>query len=97
MDMAGYRAALKARLDPTAASLESIFRQVQANPRRVVFAEGEEEQMIRAAVSFVNNKLGTVILIGREDTVMGAADRAGIELRDGIEIHNARLSRRNAY
>src|SRR5712671_1310713 len=43
VDMGGYRAALKARLDPTAASLESIFQQVEASPRRVVFAEGEEE------------------------------------------------------
>jgi malate dehydrogenase (oxaloacetate-decarboxylating)(NADP+) len=51
--------------------------------------------MIRAAVSFVNNKLGTAILIGREDLVRGAADRAGIDIREGIEIHNARLSRRN--
>jgi malate dehydrogenase (oxaloacetate-decarboxylating)(NADP+) len=44
----------------------------------------------------VNNKLGTAILIGREDTVRGAAERAGIDLREGIEIHNARLSHRNA-
>jgi malate dehydrogenase (oxaloacetate-decarboxylating)(NADP+) len=46
-------------------------------------------------VSFVNNGLGTAILIGREDTVQAAADRLGVELRAGIEIHNARLSRRN--
>ena len=52
--------------------------------------------MIRAAVSFVNHKLGTAILIGREDTVQAAADRAGIDIREGIEIHNARLSRRNS-
>jgi malate dehydrogenase (oxaloacetate-decarboxylating)(NADP+) len=52
--------------------------------------------MIRAAASFVNNKLGTAVLIGREDLVMGAAERAGIDMPAGIEIHNARLSRRNA-
>jgi malate dehydrogenase (oxaloacetate-decarboxylating)(NADP+) len=61
-----------------------------------VFAEGEEEQMIRAAVSFVHHKLGTGILIGREDIVRQTAERAGIDIREGIEIHNARLSNRNA-
>ena len=94
-DMAAYKAQLSARRDPIAGTLQRIFQRVRRTPQRVVFAEGEEEQMIRAAVSFVNNKLGTAILIGREDTVKGAADRAGIELSDGIEIHNARLSRRN--
>jgi malate dehydrogenase (oxaloacetate-decarboxylating)(NADP+) len=69
---------------------------VRRAPKRVVFAEGEEEQMIRAAVSFVNNKLGTAILIGREETVQAAAERAGIDIREGIEIHNARLSQRNS-
>jgi malate dehydrogenase (oxaloacetate-decarboxylating)(NADP+) len=94
-DMVAYKAQLSARRDPIAGTLQRIFQRVRRSPQRVVFAEGEEEQMIRAAVSFVNNKLGTAILIGREDTVKGAADRAGIELSDGIEIHNARLSRRN--
>jgi malate dehydrogenase (oxaloacetate-decarboxylating)(NADP+) len=94
-DMAAYKIQLSARRDPIVGTLQRIFQRVRRTPKRIVFAEGEEEQMIRAAVSFVNNKLGTAILIGREDLVRGAADRAGIELRDGIEIHNARLSRRN--
>jgi malate dehydrogenase (oxaloacetate-decarboxylating)(NADP+) len=94
-DMAAYKAQLSARRDPMAGTLQRIFQRVRRTPQRVVFAEGEEPQMIRAAVSFVNNELGTAILIGREDTVQAAADRAGVELRKGIEIHNARLSRRN--
>ena len=95
VDMAAYKMQLSARRDPIVGTLQRIFQRVRRTPKRVVFAEGEEEQMIRAAVSFVNHKLGTAILIGREDTVRGAADRAGIDIRDGIEIHNARLSRRN--
>lgn len=94
-DMAAYKIQLSARRDPIVGTLQRIFQRVRRTPKRVVFAEGEEEQMIRAAVSFVNNKLGTAILIGREDLVRGAADRAGIDIREGIEIHNARLSRRN--
>jgi malate dehydrogenase (oxaloacetate-decarboxylating)(NADP+) len=93
--MAQYKMQLSARRDPIVGTLQRIFQRVRRAPKRVVFAEGEEEQMIRAAVSFANNKLGTAILIGREDTVLGAAERAGIDIRDGIEIHNARLSRRN--
>ena len=95
-DMAAYKMQLSARRDPIVGTLQRIFQRVRRAPKRVVFGEGEEEQMIRAAVSFVHNKLGTAILIGREDTVQAAADRAGIDIREGIEIHNARLSRRNS-
>ena len=94
-DMAAYKIQLSARRDPIIGTLQRIYQRVRRAPKRVVFAEGEEEQMIRAAVSFVQHKLGTAILIGREDTVQAAADRAGIDLREGIEIHNARLSKRN--
>ena len=52
-------------------------------PKRVVFAEGEEEQTIRAAVSFVQHKLGTAVLIGREETIRETADRAGIDMPRG--------------
>src|SRR5690606_25713464 len=74
---------------------QRVYGRVRRMPKRVVFAEGEEEQMMRAAVSFAHQRLGTAILIGREETVRETAERAGIDLRDGIEIHNARLSRRN--
>jgi malate dehydrogenase (oxaloacetate-decarboxylating)(NADP+) len=94
-DMNAYKAQLSARRDPFAGILQRISQRVRRTPQRVVFAEGEEQQVIRAAVSFVNQGLGTAILIGREDTVGAAAANAGIELREGIEIHNARLSRRN--
>ncbi|WP_421725518.1 NADP-dependent malic enzyme [Bauldia sp.] len=94
-DEAAYKLELSARRDPIVGTLQSIFQQVRREPKRVVFAEGEEEQVIRAASSFVHNKLGTAILIGREDIVRGTAERAGIDILSGIEIHNARLSRRN--
>jgi len=95
-DMAHYKMQLSARRDPIVGTLQRIFQRVRRAPKRVVFAEGEEEQVIRAAVSFVHHKLGTAVLIGREETVRGAAERAGIELREGVEISNARLSTRNA-
>ncbi|SHF62105.1 allosteric NADP-dependent malic enzyme [Kaistia soli DSM 19436] len=95
-DMAAYKIQLSARRDPIVGTLARIYERVRRNPKRVVFAEGEEEQVIRAAASFAAQKLGTAILIGREDIVRDTAAHAGIEIRDGIEIHNARLSRRNA-
>ncbi len=95
-DLAQYKVELSARRDPIVGLLQSIFQRVRRTPKRVVFAEGEEEQMIRAAASFVTHKLGTAILIGREETVRDSAERAGIDLREGVEINNARLSTRNA-
>ncbi|MFM9973949.1 MAG: NADP-dependent malic enzyme [Beijerinckiaceae bacterium] len=91
-----YRRALTARRDPVMSVLARVYEQVQRRPKRVVFAEGEEEAVIRAAVAFANQGLGTAILVGREDRIKASAQAAGVEIKDGIEIHNARLSKRNA-
>src|SRR5471032_2466710 len=97
VDMNAYRAALSARRDPIAGALQRIIERVRRYPKRVVFAEGEEEQVIRAAYSFVNQGLGSAILVGREDRVRRVATEAGFDLAEkGIEIHNARLSSRNS-
>jgi malate dehydrogenase (oxaloacetate-decarboxylating)(NADP+) len=90
-----YRAALRARLDPTADTLELIFTRVRNNPQRVVFAEGEEERMIRAAISFRDAGYGNPILIAREEVVQQKLLHLGLELGEGIEVHNARLSAHN--
>ena len=94
-DMRAYRNELSARLDPTAASLQRIFDRVAANPKRVVFAEGEEEQTIRAAVLFKNAGYGTPVLVGREDRVRATMAQIGLSDPGGIEVHNARLSTNN--
>ncbi|MGO9774201.1 MAG: NADP-dependent malic enzyme [Roseiarcus sp.] len=97
VDMDAYKAQLSARRDPIAGALQRIIERVRRMPKRVVFAEGEEEQVIRAAYSFVNQGLGTAILVGREDRVRAVAERSGFDLAEkGVEIHNARLSKRNA-
>jgi malate dehydrogenase (oxaloacetate-decarboxylating)(NADP+) len=97
VDLAAYKAQLSARRDPIAGAMQRIIERVRRTPKRVVFAEGEEEQVIRAAYSFVNQGLGTAILVGREERVRAAAKSSGLDLSDkGIEIHNARLSQRNA-
>jgi malate dehydrogenase (oxaloacetate-decarboxylating)(NADP+) len=96
VDMKAYQAHLSARRDPVAGALQRIVERVKRYPKRVVFAEGEEEQVMRAAVSFVNQGLGTAILVGREELIRHNAQTAGVDLSDkDIEIHNARLSSRN--
>jgi malate dehydrogenase (oxaloacetate-decarboxylating)(NADP+) len=97
VDMKEYGATLSARRDPVAGALQTIIERVRRYPKRVVFAEGEEEQVIRAAFSFVNQGLGRAILVGREDRINRTAALVGLDLSDkNIEIHNARLSHRNA-
>jgi malate dehydrogenase (oxaloacetate-decarboxylating)(NADP+) len=94
-DMKAYKSSLKGRLDPTAASLQRVLDEVRANPKRVVFAEGEEEKTIRAALSFRDNGYGTPVLIGREERVRDTMRRMGLSAAGDLEMHNARLSRAN--
>ena len=94
VDLAGYRNSLRTRLDPTADSLQLILEKVKANPRRVVFAEGEEERTIRAALAYRAAGFGTPVLIGREEVIkeqLAAMGQSGVSL----EIHNARVSDAN--
>ncbi len=96
MDMDGYRAQLRTRRDPVAGVLARVYERLRRSPKRVVFAEGEEEQVIRAAASFVHQGLGTAMLVGREHPIRETARNLGIALGSGIEIINAALSKRNA-
>src|SRR5690606_18384872 len=92
VDMEEYEKQLSARRDPIASTLQRIYDRVRRQPKRIVFAEGEEEQVMRAAVAYVNQRLGTAILVGRDDVVRENARAAGIDLdKPGIEIINARL------
>ena len=96
--MAEYRQKLAQRLEPTSGAIQAIFETVRANPRTVVFAEGESERVIRAAITFRNTGLGTPVLIGREDFVRGRIKELGITGADDLRIHNAALDEnREAY
>jgi len=95
VDMDAYREQLRTRRDPIAGVLQRVFQNLRRQPRRVVFAEGEEEQVIRAAASFVQQGLGSALLVGREPRVRETAQATGVELGEGIEVINAALSSRN--
>ncbi|HEX8828693.1 MAG TPA: NADP-dependent malic enzyme, partial [Xanthobacteraceae bacterium] len=95
-DMETYRHQLRSRRDPIAGVLQGVYERLRRRPRRVVFAEGEEEQVIRAAAIFVHQGLGTALLVGREPRVRETALALGIELGGNIEITNAAISKRNS-
>ncbi len=94
-DLFAYQRTLRARLDPTAAGLDLIFERVRTHPKRVVFAEGEEEKTIRAALLFAGSGFGTPVLVGREDRIRATMAAMGLNPAEPLEIHNARLSHHN--
>ena len=94
-DMSAYRHSLARRLDPTAALLQRIQGAVMGQGRRIVFAEGEEPAVIRAAYAFQSQELGKAILVGREDITRANMRLVGVP-EDAITIVNAALSERNS-
>ena len=83
VDMDGYEAGLKARMDPTASMLRSLNARARAAQSEVVFAEGDDPRVLRAAVLYQRSGLGKAIVIGRESdvaeklTAEGLADAVG--------------------
>ena len=89
-DMAVYRAQLRARLDPTSSVLSLAFAAAKSHPKRVLFAEGEEPNVLRAAIAFKEGGYGTPVLVGRE-TVRDQLAELGVD-PDGYEVLNSRNS-----
>ncbi|MGV3730056.1 MAG: NADP-dependent malic enzyme [Sphingopyxis sp.] len=87
-DLDAYRTSLRARLNPTTSVLTLAYEAARNNPKRVVFAEGEEETVLRAAIQFRDGGYGTPVLVGREGLheklrAMGVADA------ESFEVHNS--------
>jgi malate dehydrogenase (oxaloacetate-decarboxylating)(NADP+) len=91
-DFVEYARQLQARLNPTANSMAQIFDVVRQNPQRVIFAEGEEEKTIRAAIHWRDNGYGKPILVGRADRIRDTIFRLGIKNADDLEISNAMVT-----
>ena len=91
-DMGAYTGRLAGRMSPVAGWLQGIYDQVRARPRRVVFAEGEEPAVIRAANTYVTNGFGEVILVGTEATVRERFAELGIRLRPEMRLLDTRRS-----
>ncbi|MDT8758933.1 NADP-dependent malic enzyme [Sphingomonas psychrotolerans] len=86
-DMAAYRQSLRARLNPTTSVLSLAYEGARANPKRVIFAEGEEEVVLRAAIAFKEGGYGTPVLVGRE-SVHERLQKLGAS-PDDFELHNS--------
>jgi malate dehydrogenase (oxaloacetate-decarboxylating)(NADP+) len=91
-DFGAYRLALKARLNPTTAALTNIYEQAKANPKRVVFAEAEEDVALRAAIQFRDFGYGEPILVGRTEKVLEKLRELGVDDPDDWIIENSALS-----
>jgi malate dehydrogenase (oxaloacetate-decarboxylating)(NADP+) len=91
LDMAGYRQKLRGRLNPTTAILAQAYEGARAQPKRVLFAEGQEEVVLRAAVQFKEGGYGTPVLVGRDD-VHDRLRALGVKDVESYEVHNSRNS-----
>ena len=84
-----YAEQLKNRLDPSVAVIQGINSQIKKNQKRVVFADGEDENNLKAAIAFKNNGLGEPILIAKEDIVQKKLYEIGYEEKLDIKIINS--------
>jgi malate dehydrogenase (oxaloacetate-decarboxylating)(NADP+) len=91
-DFEAYRHELKARLNPTTSVLTTIYQQVKEHPKRVVFAEAENEVVLRAAIQFRDFGYGTPVLVGRDQIVRDKLVELGVEHPQSYEIHNSAIS-----
>ncbi|VXC84148.1 NADP-dependent malic enzyme [Sphingomonas sp. AX6] len=91
LDMAAYRQSLRARLNPTTSILTLAHEGARAHPKRVVFAEGEEEVVLRAAIQFRDGGYGIPVLVGRDD-VHDRLRALGVDDPESFEVHNSRVS-----
>ncbi|MFP6743899.1 MAG: phosphate acyltransferase, partial [Alphaproteobacteria bacterium] len=92
IDMEGYARVLSARLDPSATSLHLVFERARARPKQIVFAEGEEEKVIRTAALWRSSGYGTPLLVGRPERIAATMQSIGLGDVAPFEVYNADIS-----
>ncbi|WP_420606705.1 NADP-dependent malic enzyme [Novosphingopyxis sp.] len=88
-DMDGYRRSLRARLNPTISVLTQVYEKARKEPKRVIFAEAEEEVVLRAAIQFRDGGYGVPVLVGRDKSVVDMLHKMGVDNVGSFEIHNS--------
>jgi malate dehydrogenase (oxaloacetate-decarboxylating)(NADP+) len=91
-DFDAYRHSLKARLNPTTSVLTQVYEAVKASPKRVIFAEAEDEIVLRAAIQYRDFGYGEPVLVGRTEQVKAKLVELGVENPDSYEIENSAVS-----
>jgi len=94
-DWDAYKKQLQARRDPSINSLSMIFEKLERSPKKIIFAEGEQPEMIRVAAMWRDSGYGLPILVGKKDRILENMKEANIT-PNGIEIYNAAISEENA-
>ena len=90
IDMDGYELSLKTRMDPTASILRGINARARSSQARMIFSEGHDERVLRAAVMYQREGFGNAIVVGRESVVKAKLKEAGLgDAVAEIEIVNA--------
>ena len=85
-----YKDQLKQRLDPTVTIMQGVNNYIKKKQKKVVFADGEDENMLKAAIAFKNSKLGIPILIGKEELIKNQIKKIGYHENFDIEIVNSK-------
>jgi len=85
-----YKDQLKQRLDPTVAIMQGVNTYIKRKPKKVVFADGEDENTLKAAIAFKNSKLGTPILVGKKSLINDQIKKIGYNDNFDIEIVNSK-------
>ena len=91
-DFDAYRHSLKSRLNPTTSVLTQVYEQVKANPKRVIFAEAENEVVLRAAIQYRDFGYGEPVLVGRTDAVRAKLEELGVGDPASYQIENSATS-----
>ena len=90
VDMEGYENTLKARMDPTASILRGLNNRARAAQSRIVFAEGDDIRVLRAAVQYTRSGLGQAVVVGRDDDVKSKLEAEGLgDAFPELEVINA--------
>ncbi|WP_075501230.1 NADP-dependent malic enzyme [Candidatus Pelagibacter communis] len=90
VDFEQYKEQLKQRLDPTVTIMQGINNYIKKHQKRIVFADGEDINTLKAAIAFKNSKLGIPILIGKEEKVKEQIKKIGYDQNFDIEIVNSK-------
>ena len=88
-DLEVYKDQLRQRLDPSLTIMLGINSQIKKNKKRVVFADGEDENTLKAAIAFKNNGLGIPVLIAKKEIVKKKLKEIGLDENYNIEIINS--------
>ena len=90
IDLPNYELSLKSRMDPTASILQGLHVRARSNQATMIFAEGDDPRVLKAAVTYQRSGLGKSLVIGRDDDVRSKLDELGlVDAIKELEVVNA--------